>query len=100
MKCNDSFAGRYEYGVFNTSDVDHFFFIKCMVGDLINVLHGRKKKGRIPIERHACFFPFASIVLGPGPGQAVHDSLLVYHVDDVFKRMERDGVNSTSAFVL
>lgn len=75
------------------------FFIKCMVGDLINVLHGRKKKGRIPIvkdKRVFCSF----FVLGPGPGQAVHDSLLVYHVDDVFKRMERDGVNSTTAFVL
>lgn len=62
-----------------------------------------EKKEKSPFlfffERPACF-SFASSVLGAGLGQAVHDSLLVYHVDDVFKRMERDGVNSTSAFVL
>lgn len=87
---------------FYIRDVDHFFFFKkkCMVGDLINVLHGREKKRKNTFfERSACF-SFASSVLGAGLGQAVHDSLLVYHVDDVFKRMERDGVNSTSAFVL
>lgn len=70
-----------------------------MVGDLINVLHGRKKKEEYLLKDKRVI-SFASSVLGPGLGQAVHDSLLVYYVDDVFKRMERDGVNSTSAFVL
>lgn len=29
---------------FYIRDVDNFFLKKCMVGDLINVLHGRRKK--------------------------------------------------------
>lgn len=67
MKCNDSFAGRYEHGVFN-SDVDHFFFSKCMVGDLINVLHGREKKKEEYLLKDKRVFSFCIIRPGSRAG--------------------------------
>lgn len=70
MKRNESFAGRYEYGVFNISDVDHFFFFsKCMVGDLINVLHGReRKKEEEYLLKDQRVFPFCIIRPGSRAG--------------------------------
>lgn len=96
MKCNDSFAGRYEYGVFTSVMwIAFFFFSKCMVGDLINVLHGRRKKGRIPIERQACFF--LCIIR---PGSRTGAGLFMIHCWYTMSMMFSNGWRGTESTLL